>query len=514
MTTVVNKPSDSVTVTGDSSLNLVSEDQTQAQLEQLAGALQLLADQANQTQTMGAEAPSEETGTTETVETTNTDDTNQQTNGASIVDMLNAMGQIQAVIGDSAAKQAGFQKKMSDADIADAENKLKDAIKKWQDYQKKLKKQKKWGFWSKFIGGLITAVIDVVACATGQFYMAAMATGMYVGEVSGGTEALTKLVSTVLQDCGMSKADADLFASILVTLIVAVASFYSAPGAVAEAAVEEGANVGEQGMIELANLGGDAGEVAEGAEEAQEAAQSIKETLKNALKTVMKTLAKIFPPNRAMALQALTQMANDTGLSTAIAEVEVEKKYPNLTGQEKEDKIKEIAGDWSIAFMAAGIVTMFISMASLEENTSSLFKNGSKVDSVIEEGGKMDFFFGKGGSVDATLTKVTNAFAKLNEISDFTKVMEMTRKILSVGEATADIGGAIVTLDGEIAKKDFLVDQADIQLLTVLEDLLNDMMSGDQQFMQSQMEGSEVSVSALLRGDQAAADMLATHSPV
>lgn len=498
-----------------SSIRLVSaqqQEQAEAHMAQLAAALQQLAQgleaPVSSTSTVSTSEPTTDTTTTTEASapaSTGTQSTTQST-GSAVTEMLLAMGRLQGKVADSGAKRAEFENIIATDNNKVADDNVASAKKAWHHYCKEKREAKGWGLAGKIFGGIVTAIIDVVACATGQFYLAAIATAIYIGEVSGGTAALTQALAQQLHDAGMSQADADLLASVIVTVVVVALSVAAAPAAAGEEAAEEGADAAAEAAEGAADAGADAA-----GDGAQSAGQRALDIIKSGASKVWELAGKV-PPKVAMGLQTMTQMANDTDMSKAVAEVYVEKNYKGLSKEKQEAEVAKIQGDVQIALMVATVVTMFINCASLAQNTTNTFRASEQVESVIEEDSMIGFL--KGGTIDDGLTALRNAFAKLGQIDTFTTTMETARKAFTVGEATAEVTESIIEILLATTQKELVDLEADSQLNSAMSDLIIDRMSEDQQFLQEEMSDTKVSVSALVRADQAAADMMATHSPV
>jgi hypothetical protein len=276
---------------------------------------------------------------------------------------------------------------------------------------------------------IVMVVVIIAACLSGQFYLAAFMTVLFVLSASG---ALTDMTNAIAKSMGNSAVD-KVIADIITIVIVTVCSLgVGAAGAIGEVAADEAvdaaANAAKQAADTVADSAANTGEAladgtANGVEStADETAQSMSEKLKTALKQFAKGLLK--PRAGYAALSGAGTSIMDTNFGFDIANAAIKDPKERAKWAKWIALMVDIIG----AVMAAG---GGIGMAA---------QGAAGMDQAITSGAK------------SFMPKVASAIENnAASITDFANTMQ--RVALSVGGIAGMENGAFQIDIGEMKKK-------------------------------------------------------------
>ena len=278
---------------------------------------------------------------------------------------------------------------------------------------------------------IVMVVMIVAACLTGQFYLAAFMTVLFVLSASG---AITDMTNAIAKSLGNSAAD-KVWADVITIVIITVCSLgVGAAGAIGEVAADEAvdaaANAANEAADSAANSAADSAanagqavtdETVDGAANAADNAASSAEKQASKLSQALKLLRS--PRAISSAVSGLGSSIMDTNFGFDIAEASLSKK-----DKEKYAKWIALAVDIVGAILAAG---GGMAMAA---------QGAAGVDNAISSGAK------------SIMPKITEALennsAMLTELAS-----TMQKGALMVGGAGSIANGAFKIDQGEMYKK-------------------------------------------------------------
>ena len=281
----------------------------------------------------------------------------------------------------------------------------------------------------QFVLQVVMVAVIIAACLSGQFYLAAFMTVLFVLSASG---ALTDMTNAIAKSMGNSAA-AKVWADVITIVIVTVCSLgVGAAGAIGEVAADEAvdaaANAAKQAADTVADSAANTGEaLADGTvngveSTADETAQSMSEKLKTALKQFAKGLLK--PRAGYAALSGAGTSIMDTNFGFDIANAAIKDPKERAKWAKWIALMVDIIG----AVMAAG---GGIGMAA---------QGAAGMDQAITSGAK------------SFMPKVASAIENnAASITDFANTMQ--RVALSVGGIAGMENGAFQIDIGEMKKK-------------------------------------------------------------
>ncbi len=287
---------------------------------------------------------------------------------------------------------------------------------------------------------IVMVVMIVAACLTGQFYLAAFMTVLFVLSASG---AITDMTNAIAKSLGNSAVD-KVIADVITIVIITVCSLgVGAAGAIGEVAADEVVDAAATAAKEAASSAADsaantgeaiADETVDGTvnaadNTAQEATKTISEKIQTALKQFAKALIK--PRALSSAVSGLGSSIMDTNFGYDIADASLSKK-----DKEKYAKWIALAVDIVGAILAAG---GGMAMAS---------QGAAGIDNAISSG-------------------VKRIMPKLAEAAESNSAM-LTELASTMQKAALMVGGA-----GSIANGAFKIDQG--EMYKKLEELMASM---------------------------------------
>lgn len=298
--------------------------------------------------------------------------------GQSLVMVAEALGQLQVLIGKYGAEKAKMNTDVQQAMIQEAQSNVANAQK---DLDKIIQQTEHQSFWQKllhWIEGILGALLALVAGISGQPQLAVMMILLTVTSETGGFDKLSKAISSLLQDMGVPKKEADLVGSIVVVVATIVAAAMTcgaaAPAAVTETGTGAAINTAGSAATEIATVAEEAVATTEtAATETQSVSRQIMEKIVEALKKVMSTAAKYNPFSK---LSTAANMGILAGSQALMGSSLVPNIMPLLSKLSEKDKEK-LQEALSILMELLSVTVSLGSGAAL--GTSAVVQNGLKV---------------------------------------------------------------------------------------------------------------------------------------
>ncbi len=353
--------------------------------------------------------------------------------------------------------QEGQKKATIDQNIAQIQVQLSKA--NLEKTVEQLQKIATMSFWEKIAEWFVAAVSAIAAFVTLNPELLAI-TVLSVLAATGALSALTSGISSLLQDMGVPKDDANIAASVFVVVLTIVCSFglgsISAPEAVAENAGEiEMEQITEEVTEEVASQVGQAG---------AEGANGSSSTLQKAL-GFLKQLSSRLSPGVKAAIVGGFQSISSTGLFTNIVEA-------TKTSDQEKQNIEEILG--IVVAVLAVIATIGASLSTAGNATSKI------TEKLVKEAGSIF-------------------------------------KILSYSQAAGGLAQGSFSIAQGVFEK-FLADaKAGFELLQAQQKMTSAQTADDQKTMSTVLKSIGVdpkTIRELVAGDAAIANLITEHSPV
>lgn len=346
----------------------------------------------------------------------------------------------------------------------------------------KLKEAKKWGMFTKILGGVLTGLIDAIALATGNIALAVVATGLYAAMATNTFSKTASHCATLYQDMGCSKNTAEILGSVTVVAIVMALTFALCP----------------------ASAGEEAGE--EGAEAAQEAAESIMSKIKAALQAMAPAR------DTGAALMVGSQATQATGLLTALV-VEIAKD-----AGASPSRLNDIQNAMTyVSAIATSLVGLYGGVGLGANGGSAAKTAATDAETESEEASESVML-----KIKALMSKiqeaVTTAATNLKNAlptSTIVALLSGAALVAGLGQAAGDVGVGAVSIQQGNLTKDSTAAEGDLSLERVLTSMINEIskqaIDTDNQ-NQSAFQAANAGYSQkLAAGQLAVAQMLSQH---
>lgn len=357
---------------------------------------------------------------------------NSATNGMLELAAINssrALFLVQQSTAETILQGGKYQETMAHNMMKLGQNAINEAI---QNLQKVINEQEdasKAAFWEKLFGGILTAVVAIVACVTSQPEIAVVAIALYAAQLSGGLKAAEGGIADVLHSAfGLKKSIGRLIGSFLIIA--------------ASVAVGGGARAVVSKVISLAGKGAIA--AAEGG--ASAATEEATQTASTSIKARLTSLLKKIPAPLARALTTGSMAMSSANLSGNLSAV-IAKNNLKL-----EEALGAIVGILSLLVglvggSAMGVQSSAGGLTALSTNVlkGSGYAGGLANAGEAGSGGATGYFNFQQGLARSALTKANAKTELYSEIKDegmgqwggFLKQMESI--LQSEGKASAQV---------------------------------------------------------------------------
>ncbi len=190
-------------------------------------------------------------------------DVDHQDLGYILAMMARTIGELQIKLAQLGIDRFNMGNEIAKLNIEVAQKSLETVREKIEEIQKKQAEAEKWSTIVKVVGGIVTGIVVIVALASQQYILAALAIATYAATVSGGMDKLTGengVLTNALQDVGLSKEDAMLLAGAIVVIATMLLSAGVAGGttAILNAAAARSATVAANTAARGVSVGGQA----------------------------------------------------------------------------------------------------------------------------------------------------------------------------------------------------------------------------------------------------------------
>ena len=404
--------------------------------------------------------------------------------------MVLALQMMQVKIGEFQHDKSQYMYEVSQAERDAAKILLKKMEKEIKKLVEKQKRAKTLGIFEKVAEALVGSIMVVLAAVLAQPELLIMAV-MSFAAASGAMNYATKGIAEGLEELGMSREAAEIFAAGAVTFLVIGVTCGMSAGLDAEAVTEEATDVA--------------------ADATEDGSSAVTETQENSFQNMQNTLKSDAPVGKKLgalkrwlnifnrlstrqnlALMATVQSLTQTNLISDIA----------VFGTKNKKKRKEIERDVEIAMAIVSIIVTLGSMDAVADGAETNSKTGKVVPS--------------------RLGRALNRLKEMMKIQDGEstlafRVLNRMRQAGMVMEAGASgYRGAVGVLRGELAGEMGTI-QANQELLHMAINMTSTEMKDDQAH-DEQMEKSfrlgDRSLTGLNKGYAGFANLFTSHSPV
>ncbi|NGX39505.1 MAG: hypothetical protein KR126chlam1_00834 [Chlamydiae bacterium] len=306
------------------------------------------------------------------------------TNGASpastkfekaMADMVMALQMLQVMITKYEAQRNNLNGQIAQYEVKLAKENLQKIQNEMTKVHEESEKEKTAKFWETFATVFVTAVVDVVAIASGQPEIAILTTAMCALSESGAFKSATKGVANLLEDMSMHKEAANITASVVITLAVIAVTYGIAP----TSAASEAANTTEEASDSVEMTTMNASEDAQEADTTEMTEET--ETEANSSKSMLSKFKSAFNKYNSVRADLMImngmQAASSTGVVTNIAEaIATDMNYSSKRKKALEEEL-------TIIMAVISMVVCLLSGAAMAEGMADA---SSEVDTATRYG--------------------------------------------------------------------------------------------------------------------------------